>query len=326
MNRRNQVLSALLAVQIVVGIVVFWPRAAVSGAEAGPLLDGFSADQVVSMTITDADGNHVTLVKGSEGWGLPEADDYPVDGDKVSSLLDKIESLQTDRQVTRTESSQKRLKVAKDDFERLIELKQVDGSTYQLYVGSSPRASATHVRAGDRPETYLTGELASYEANATAARWIDTIYYTVPQTTTVALTLKNGNGEFEFERVEGDEWTMKGLAEGEKFNQASFNSLLGQVTSLRLAEPIGRKEEDWFELDQPQIVVTLKTEDAQVYTLRVGAKDDGENNYYVAKWSESPYYVWLAEYLINNYLGKPRDNFIEAPPPPTTEATTQPSE
>jgi hypothetical protein len=320
MNRRNQVLAVLLAVQIVVGVVVFWPRAAVSEAEAGPLLDGFSANEVVSLTITDSENKQVTMVKGSEGWGLPEADDYPVDGEKVSSLLDKIESLQADRQVTRTESSHQRLKVAQDDFERLIELQLADGDSYQLYVGSSPRASATHVRAGDRPETYLTGELASYDADATAARWIDTIYYTVPQTTTVALTLKNENGEFEFERVEGDEWTMVGLAEDEKFNQVLFNSLLGQVTSLRLAEPIGRHEEDWFEMDQPQFVVTLETEDDQAYTLRVGAKDDGENNYYVAKWSESPYYVWLAEYVINNYLDKTRDDFLELPPTPTVEA------
>jgi hypothetical protein len=290
------VLSALLAVQIVVGILVFWPRAAVSGAEAGPLLDGFGANEVVG------------------------ADDYPVDGDKVSSLLDKIESLQTDRQVTRTESSHQRLKVAQDDFERLIELQLADGDRYELYVGSSPRASATHVRTGDRSETYLTGELASYEADASAARWIDTIYYTVPQTTTVALTLKNENGEFEFERVEGNEWTMKGLVGDEKFNQVPFNSLLGQITSLRLADPIGLEEEDWFELDQSQFVVTLKTEDDQAYTLRVGAKDDGENNYYVAKWSESPYHVWLAEYVITNYLDKTRDDFLELPPPATTEA------
>jgi hypothetical protein len=113
---------------------------------------------------------------------------------------------------------------------------------------------------------------------------------------------------------------MKGLVGDEKFNQVPFNSLLGQITSLRLADPIGLEEEDWFELDQPPIVVTLKTEDDQAYTLRVGAKDDGENNYYVAKWSESPYHVWLAEYVITNYLDKTRDDFLELPPPATTEA------
>jgi hypothetical protein len=131
---------------------------------------------------------------------------------------------------------------------------------------------------------------------------------------------------FEFERGEGDEWIIKGLTEEEEINQVAFNSLFGQVTSLRLADPIGLEEDDRFELDQPQFEVTLGTDDDQVYTLRVGAKDDGENNYYVAKWSESPYYVWLAEYVINNYLDKTRDDFIESPPPPTTEVDSEASE
>ncbi len=315
MNRRNQVLSILLAIQIVLAVVIFWPRSTVSGAEVGPLLSDFKADDVVSLTITDSDGNHVALSKSSEGWALPEAGDYPADGEKVSSLLQKIGGIQTNRQVTRTESSHKRLKVADDDFVRLIELKLANGDNHQLYVGSSPQASATHIRADNRPETYLTGELASYEANATAARWIDTLYYTVPQTTTVTLTLKNENGEFEFEREE-EKWVMKGLSQDEKLNESNLTSLLEQVTSLRMVEPVGRQEEDWFGLDQPQAIVTLKTEDAQVYDLRIGAKDEANNNY-VAKWSESPYYVQVAEYTANNFIDKTREDFIELPPTPT---------
>ena len=318
MNRWNQILAALLVVQIALGFVMLWPRPAASGAEIGPLLPEFNAEEVVSLTVTDSDGNHVTLTKASEGWVLPEADDYPADDEKVSSLLEKIEGLKTDRQVTRTESSHKRLKVAEDDFVRLIELKLADGETHKLFVGSSPRTGATHVRADNRPETYLTADLPSYEVNARPVRWIDTLYYTIPQTTTVAITLKNGNGEFEFERGDDGKWTMKGLAEDEKFGESAFNFLLGQATSLRMTDPIGREEEDWFGLDQPQAVVTLKTEDGQVHTLLIGAKGE-EDNSYVAKWSESSYYVWVAEYTANNFLDKTRDDFIEAPPTPTPQ-------
>jgi hypothetical protein len=324
MNRRNQVLSVLLAVQIVLGAVVFWPRWWVSGAEAGPLLAGFRADEVVSLSVTDSDENRVALVKESQGWVLPEVDDYPADGEKVSALLQKIEGLQANRQVTRTESSHKRLKVAEDDFERLIELEMADGAAYQLYVGSSPQANATHVRAADGPETYLTSELASYEVDATAGRWIDALYYTLPQTATVALSLKNANGEFQFERGADEEWLMKGLGEGEEFNQAGFNTLLGQASSLRMAEPIGREEEDWFGLDQAGAVVTLETEEGQAFSLRIGAKDAGERNNYVAKWSESPYYVWLPEYTASSFLDKTRDDFIVPPPTPAPETGSQP--
>lgn len=318
-NRRNQILSALLALQIVLGIVVFWPRSSVSGAASGPLLTDFNAEEVVSLTIQDAEGNQVTLAKDAEGWVLPEAGDYPADGERISSLLEKIADLQTNRQVTQTESSHKRLKVAEGDFLSLVELELAGGQTHKLYVGTSPRTSATHIRADGRPETYLTADLPSYEVNARSSAWIDTLYYTVPQTPTLALSLKNENGDFEFERDEGDRWVMKGLGEDEEFKESTFSSLLSQATSLRMVEPIGQEEEDWFGLDQPQAVVTLKSEEGKVYTLLIGAKDE-EKNSYVAKWSESPYYVQVAEYTANSILDKTRDDFIEPPASPTPES------
>ena len=61
-----------------------------------------NGEEVESLTITDSGGTHVTLAKTPEGWGLPEAGDYPADNEKVSSLLEKLEGIKTDRQVTRT--------------------------------------------------------------------------------------------------------------------------------------------------------------------------------------------------------------------------------
>ncbi|GAB4529813.1 MAG: hypothetical protein Kow0063_07260 [Anaerolineae bacterium] len=320
MTRWNQVLSVLLVIQIVLAIAMLWPQSTVSSAEAGPLLPGFDAGQVVSLTLTDSEGNHVTLAKASEGWVLPEAGDYPADGEKVSSLLDKLGSIQTNRQVTRTASSHKRLKVAEDDFVRLIEFALANGETHKVFVGSSPRTSATHVRADNQPETYLTADLPSYEVSASAARWIDTLYYTVPQTDTVALTLENENGRFEFER-DGEQWVMAGLDSDEEFDQSAFNSLLGQVTSLRMLEPIGKEEEPSFELDQPRATMTLKMGDGQTHTLYVGAKEE-EGARYVAKWSESPYYVWIAEYTADNLMNKTRQDFIAEPATPTPTPET----
>ena len=60
MNLRNQILAAVLAVQVVIGVVVFWPRPATSGA-AGPLLANFKAADVVSMAVADDTGHQVEL-------------------------------------------------------------------------------------------------------------------------------------------------------------------------------------------------------------------------------------------------------------------------
>lgn len=319
MNRRNQILSAVLAVQLVLAVVVFWPRSTAAGAEAGPLLENFSPGDVVSLTIKDADGNQVTLAKDADSWVLPEADNFPVNGDKVSTLLDNIGKLQTNRLVTRTQASQKRLQVADDDFARLVELKLADGQTHKVYLGSSPSSGATHVRADSQSETYLTADMRTYDVGASSGTWVDTQYYTVPTTSTLSLTLKNANGEFEFDQASEGQWTLKGLGGDEQFKQSSFDSLLAQATSLRMVEPIGKEEQASFGLDKPQAVVTLKTQDGQTYTLTIGAKGEDNNNY-VAKWSESPYYVRVAQYTAETFVNKTRDDFIQPPATPTPAA------
>jgi len=318
MNRQNQILTAILALQIALGAFIFWPKGATSGGGGGPLLADYSPVAVQAVTITDGDGNRVALQKSGDGWVLSEADDFPADGERVLELLDKIGKIETNRQVTQTEASHKRLKVADDAFVRKIEISLSDGSRHTLYLGTSPRSSATHVRADDRPQTYLTGELRSYEANARAASWIDTIYYTVPKTATLSLKLENENGVFEFEQTEPGMWTMKGLAEDETFNRIVFNGLFNQAISPRMNEPIGKTEEDWFKMDSPTAVVTLKMKDGKTYTLRIGAQDEASNDY-VAKWSESPYYVKLTGFSGGAFVNKTRDDFIEATPTPTPE-------
>jgi hypothetical protein len=129
------------------------------------------------------------------------------------------------------------------------------------------------------------------------------------------LTLENTNGTFEFVK-EGDKWTMEGLAEDETFNEGGFSGLLNQVTNVRMTEPLG-KEESWLGTDEPLATVTLKTADKS-YTLLIGAKD-AEDNSYVLRSSESPYYVRIAEFTGNSLVEKKREDFLQAPPTPTVE-------
>ena len=317
MNRHNQILAVILAVQIVVAGLVLWPRSAASEAAAGPLLANFSAAQVTSLTIRDGEGKQITLTKNGSDWILPDNGDFPATAEKITPLLSKIEGLKTNRLVTQTTASHKRLKVAADDFNRLIEIKLADGTSHQLYLGSSAGTGATHVRADNQPEVYLTNDLSPWDTNAQPSAWINALYFTVPQTATVALTLQNGNGTFEFEKS-GEQWTLKGLAAGETFNDNNFSTLLTQATSVNMVSPIGKEKEASFGLGQPQAVVTLKTKEGdqeKTYTLLVGAKNADDNSYVVSS-SESPYYVRVAEYTGKAFTEKKRDDFLKLPPTP----------
>lgn len=323
MNRRNQILAGILALQLVVGAIVLWPRPATSEGEGPSLFPDLEADRIAGLTITSTEGKSIQLAKRGIDWVLPEFDDYPVLKDRVTPVLDKIAGLKADRVVTQTSSSHKRLKVADGDFVRLVEFELADGTRHRLWVGTSPSYSATHVRADDQNEVYLASELSAQDVGFEATAWVDRTYLDVPQDEIVALTLENANGRFEFEK-EGETWTMKGLAAGETLDDGSVTTLVNQARLTTLLRPLGKQAKEAYGLQEPSATITIRTHSDETgdktYVLQVGAKDPADNSYPV-KSSESDYYVRVSEFAVKDFVEKARDGFLQLPPTP--EATPE---
>lgn len=319
LGRFSQILIACLAIQLVIVGIVFWPTRAASGA-GGLVLDSFEMEDVSSLTITDDTGKQIVLQKGAAGWVLPEAGDYPVKIDKVTELLDSLVGLSTNRLVTRTAASHKRLQVANDDFARQIIVDTAGGESYILYLGSA-NVGSTHVRLAGQNETYLTGDLSVWQINPGASSWVDVDYFHVEREDITAITLQNANGEFHVEKDATGEWTMAGLAEDEQLETSIVTALTSRVSSIRLVEPIGVKKEAWLGLDPPQATVSLTTkaegEGEQAYTIRVGAKNESDN--YAVSASTSPYYVWVGSFAVQDFLERDREAFLAKPEAETSE-------
>jgi hypothetical protein len=323
MKRTQQILGALLALQFVVIAVVFWPRSAASGEESRTLLEGVEPADVVSLTIDDVDGNEIEILKNDAGtWVLPNSGNYPVQEQKVTDLLDKLAAITTDRLVTRTADSHKRLQVAADDYARRIVVETAAGEERVLYLGSSPSYGAIHVRAEGENETFLTNEVSSWEVNTAATSWIDTAYVSVPSEDVVAVTLQNPNGQWSFEKDAEGNWTMVDLPEGETLNTNNVTSVVNQARQINMVRPLGQETDPSYGLDQPTGTVTLRTADKTI-TILIGAQS-AEDNSYVVKSSESPYYVRVSEYSAKGLLEKTPDDFIVAPTPVPEEAAPTP--
>jgi len=314
LKRHNQILAGILIIQIVICTAVFWPRSAVTSTSK-PLFSDVQAEDIVALTILDADGNSVALRQMMGEWVLSDADDYPAQADKISGLLEKIVGLTTGRLVTRTDASHQRLQVAVGDFVRRVDLKMKDGTEYRLYLGSSPSYGATHFRLNGQSETYLTSDVSVWEARATASAWIDTAYLKVPQDDVVEMTLENPNGTFAFVKDGQGVWTMVGLAPDEDADEAKITALLRRVTTINMLTPLSKSNLDAYGMETPSAVVTLKTGEKPV-TLRVGSKDPSDNSYVVIS-SESPYYVRVAEYNVKDLVEKSYDDFLQILPTPT---------
>jgi hypothetical protein len=351
MNKTNKILAFFLVVQIVLlAARALWPESE-SKASGEALLADFDPAAITQVRISDSAGEELVLKKDGENWILPDHGNYPVQGMTVSLLLDKIKGLKTDRLITRSTTSHRRLKVSSDEFERLLEL-QTGDTTHKLYLGTTSGGNTIHVRLDDQDPVYLVSNLSNQDANPRSSSWIDTVYFSVPSDQVTSLRLQNANGDFEFTK-EGDTWTMTGLAADENLNQDTLTRLLSQITSFHMIDPIGTELQDTFGLDAPQATITvhamvpeqtseptsetpllpLLTPSAEApspepsttpqlvekeYTLQFGAAlEDGV----VVKSSESEYYVLVTTGSADNFAKKTRADFIAVPPTPTPEPT-----
>jgi hypothetical protein len=326
MKRHQQILAGVLVVQIILSIVVFWPKsAATSGGE--PVFPDIAPEDVVKLVITDENGNSVTLRKNEDQWSLPETGDYPVQADKVTPVLEKLLGLNTDRLVTRTEASHKQLQVAEQNFVRRVDIQTVDETQHTIYIGSSPRYAATHFRVAGDDATYLSSDISTWELNTSLNSWINTSYFTINKEDLVKVTLENANGTFTMipDPESESDWTLQDAAEGEPISANKVSGILNKVTNLNMLRPLGVALKDSYGIEDPiaagGAIMTLETAEKTV-TLKVGTEDPDANGY-VVKSTESPYYVLAASYNMEPLVTYTRQDFMAEPTPtPAPEEST----
>ncbi len=316
MKRSHQILTAALVIQLLISVLVFWPRQADSRPGA-ILLPDLEAEEVISLTLQDNDGQRLTLRKVAGAWVLPEADDYPARESVIMPILEKIATLSSATVVARTAASHIQLQVAEDAFVRRLDLEMEDGARHTVYIGSAPRATAAHIRVAGQPETYLTTQLSSWELNVQASHWIDTLYIEIDQADVTEVTLENAQGSFTLVRdEEQDTWTLIDLAADETIAVAQTSAVVRNATRLSMLRPLGTVEEPVYGMDNPQATVMLQTEDGVVHMLTVGDQDPVDNTY-VVKYSDSAYYVRVAGFNVSAMVENSREDFLS---PPVTES------
>lgn len=314
-KNHHKILAVILVAQLVVGVVVFWPRPSTAG-QRDPLFPDLTAEDVTTVTIEGEQGNRIALERVTGNWVLADADQYPAQGETVDAFLEKLLSLTTGRLVTNSETSHRRLQVAADDFSRRVDFEADDGQKHTVFVGSSPQYGSVHFRMEGQNETYLTSQLTTWDVNASTSAWIDTNYQSVAQADVTRFTLTNENGTFVFEKGNDDVWSMvePAITEDEGvLNETQVDSVLRRAATITMKRPLRKQEEASYGMESPNAEVTLETADGTV-TLRVGAKDE-EDASYVVKSSESDYYVQVAATSIAALVENDRGAFIVEPTP-----------
>lgn len=309
MKRTQQILAAILVLQLIITGVVFWPRPAATTGEANPLFPDLAAEDIVALSITDDQGEEIQLEKSGESWVLPEADDYPAMASALTPVLENILALDTGSLVAETAASHKQLQVAEDDFMRRVIFETAAGETQTIYLGSAPRFSATHVRLAGEDETYLTTDLTSWDLDPRVANWVDTTYVSVPQADVEEITVENENGAFTLVKDETGAWTLADLAEDEQVSESDVSNVVNKATSMVMVRPLGTSDES-YGLDDPAASVTLQTADDAI-VINIAPQVEGETNV-VVKASNSDYYVRVAYANVRPLVEFAREDFLAA--------------
>lgn len=171
MNRLGKLLALVLAVQLLLVVVVFWPQSNEAEGTANSALLTFDVDTVNRIAISDAD-NTVILGRKGDSWRLPEYHGLPVDMEKLSPVLNVLPGLSRGWPVANRRNARARFEVAADNFQRQVDYMVGEQSTESLLVGTSPGFRKVHVRIADTDPIYAV-EFNSFDLPARAAEWLD---------------------------------------------------------------------------------------------------------------------------------------------------------
>ncbi len=162
------VLGVVLAVQVLVVAVLFWPGKTENNVEVKPLI---VLDDSVDRIEISAKGQTVVLRKVDDSWRVGEG--LKANRQQLDSLLEKLAAVKTGWPAGTRLDAHERFQVTEDNFSRKIQLFAGDQSLYEVYLGSIVNLKQTHIRlAGD--DNVYAGSIAVYEIPTTLNAWLDT--------------------------------------------------------------------------------------------------------------------------------------------------------
>ena len=284
MSGRVNLLSALLALQLVIIAAVLLVETGFGESEQGPFLS-FEADEVDELRITGDGDDPTTLVlsRSEDGWHLP--DGLPADANKVRDVLDRLEGLRAPWPVATSGGAAERFEVTSDNFQRHVVLTAGGDTVADLYLGTSPGYQQVHARRADDSAVYSVG-ISNYQVPVAVDDWLDKTLLQ-PQG---AITAVERPGVWRLTRAE-EGWQLGDAAA----DQEAARELVRRLSELRVtgvAEAPGEGTEP-----SARLVVT---DEAGSYQLALFA--GGEGNPYQVRSDRRDGVFSLAVYLAEQIL------------------------
>jgi len=299
----NIILLSLLVIQAVLIAALYTPDSKNIQSEIHFLAD-LDPQDTVSILIHSAEGGEVHVTKSNQGaWFVSEGSlSYPADRKHIEDTLLRLTSLKSNVLVTQTESSHLRLKVADDVYERKIVLTDRNDKKHIVYLGSSTAPKTIHLRLQDSQKVYLAKGMSSWELNTDKDLWWDRNYIDEEIEKLQSIELTNSHGSLTLIKS-GEEWHLENEKET-SLSASAVSAFLDGVSEISLTKYLGQQG-DAYNFEKPAASLTLTGQKGPL-TLKVTAAADEENRY-VVKSSESPFFVEVTEFPVEKLINTTKE-------------------
>jgi len=261
MNRLNQILIAVLAVQIAIAGGIYFASKPMATTEMQTVLLDFDKQKVSQVTIAGDDGKQAVLSKSGDSWQLPDYHQLPVDPEKLQHTLDALASTHTGWPVATTAAGRERFKVGDKNFRKKIVLGSDGKALKTLYIGTSPGYRQVYVRRDGEDKVYNV-KLDNYEISTDDSQWLQATLLRPGG----AITDLRGPG-FELQKVDGKWQVASGSGE---VVSAELDKVTGVLGRLRVIAAADKPSSD------PEYELTVST-GGDSYTYRF--YQDGDKRY-----------------------------------------------
>lgn len=250
-----------------------------SAEEENPEIISIASADVKSIKFV-IDKKEVTFEKDGDSWVKSDETDFPVDQDKIDTLVSSLNSIKAERTLENVEDAseyeldqpENTITVTTEDGETtVIQLGMENDSTSQEYIDLNEDSSTVYVVSNSTFSSFK-GTLYDFAKSG--------VFPTVDSSTVSKISVEGKDSSYVVEKDENNFWNITGDGETEKADSAKATSLASALSSMAYASYVNyncaEDELSQYGLDKPYAEITVDYQE-EVEKESTDDKNEAEN-------------------------------------------------
>ncbi len=251
-----------------------------SAEEENPEIISIASADVKSIKFV-IDKKEVTFEKDGDSWVKSDETGFPVDQDKIDTLVSSLNSIKAERTLENVEDAseyeldqpENTITVTTEDGETtVIQLGMENDSTSQEYIDLNKDSSTVYVVSNS---TFSSFEGTLYDFAKSG------VFPTVDSSTVSKISVDGKDSSYVVEKDENNFWNITGNGETEKADSAKATSLASTLSSVAYASFVNyncaEDELSQYGLDKPYAEITVDYQE-EVEKESTDDKNEAENS------------------------------------------------